>query len=149
MVDIVGYEGLYAITSCGRVWSYKRKKFLTPIKQKNGYLFVNLYDGAGNKKRGLIHRLVAISYLSNPQGFSQVNHKDENKSNNCLKNLEWCSAQYNVDYSQSKQIQCVETGDIFKSAREAARKLKLHQSCINRVLNGQSQKTNNLKFIYI
>lgn len=149
MVDISGYEGLYAITSCGKVWSWKRQKFLRPIKQKNGYLFVNLYDEANNSKAWLIHRLVAMTYLPNPNCFPQVNHKDENKFNNCLKNLEWCTAQYNNDYSHSKPIKCLETGEVFKSSRDAARKLKLHQSGICRVLNGQLPKTGNLKFIYI
>lgn len=149
MVDISGYEGLYAITSCGKVWSYRSNKFLKPVRKRKGYLSVHLCDEAGNIKTCFIHRLVANAYLPNPNCFPQVNHKDENKSNNCLNNLEWCSAQYNNDYSKSKQIKCVETGEVFKSAACAARKLKLHKSGIYRVLTGQIQKTNNLKFIYI
>lgn len=149
MVDIIGYEGIYAITSCGKVWSYKRKKFLKPNKRMDGYRSVLLSDEAGNQKKWFVHRLVAMAYIPNPNCFPQVNHKDENKSNNCLNNLEWCSAQYNVDYSISKPIKCVETGEVFKSIREASRKLNLHPSNICKVLNGQLPRTGNLKFIYI
>lgn len=148
MVDIIGYEGLYAITSCGKVWSWKKQKFLKPNKRKDGYRSVLLYDEAGNRKKWFVHRLVAMAYLPNPQSFPQVNHIDENKSNNCLNNLEWCSVQYNIDYSQSKPIKCVETGEVFKSTQDAARKLKLHASNICKVLKGQLPRTGNLKFIY-
>ena len=97
MKNIEGYEGLYAITSCGKVWSYKRKKFLTPLVNGNGYMFVNLCKN-GKIKNHLIHRLVAEAYIPNPDNLPQVNHKDENKTNNCLQNLEWCDAIYNINY---------------------------------------------------
>ena len=97
MKDIKGYEGLYGITSCGKVWSYKRKKFLTPIANKGGYLYVYLYKDNESKKY-YIHRLVAEAYIPNQENLPQINHKDENKTNNCLQNLEWCSAKYNNNY---------------------------------------------------
>ena len=97
MNDVVGYEGLYAITSCGKVYSYRRKKFLKPVCEKNGYLRVNLYKD-GEMKHYYVHRLVAEAYLPNPEGLPQVNHKDENKANNCLQNLEWCDPKYNNNY---------------------------------------------------
>ena len=90
MKDIIGYEGLYAVTSCGKVWSYKSKKFLKPGKRRDGYLHVSLYKG-GEGKLYYIHRLVAEAYLPNPNGLQQVNHKDENRENNALQNLEWCT----------------------------------------------------------
>ena len=97
MKDIVGYEGIYGITSCGRVWSYRRKKFLTPRKSSNGYLQVILCKD-GQRKGYSLHRLVADAYIPNPDNLPQVNHKDENKANNCLQNLEWCDAKYNMNY---------------------------------------------------
>ena len=97
MKDVVGYENLYAVTSCGKVWSYRRQKFLTPSANEKGYLYVSLYKN-GEQKRYRIHRLVAEAYLPNPNNLLQVNHKDENKANNCLQNLEWCNAKYNVNY---------------------------------------------------
>ena len=97
MKDIKGYEGLYAITPEGEVWSYKRKKFLVLIADKKGYLRVNLCKD-GKVKHYRIHRLVAEAYIPNPDNLPQVNHKDENKANNCIQNLEWCDAKYNSNY---------------------------------------------------
>lgn len=97
MKDVVGYEGLYAVTSCGKVWSYKYKKFLKPKADRNGYLFVTLCKNY-KMKNYKIHRLVAMAYIPNPENLPQINHKDENKTNNCLQNLEWCNAKYNSNY---------------------------------------------------
>lgn len=97
MKDVVGYEGLYAVTSCGKVWSYKRKKFLKPSDNGNGYLFVVLSKD-NKRKQYYVHRLVAEAYLPNIENLPQINHKDENKTNNCLQNLEWCDCKYNNNY---------------------------------------------------
>ena len=97
MKDIVGYEGLYAVASCGKIWSYRSKIFLKPQTDKDGYLRVGLYKD-GKAKKYLIHRLVAEAYIPNPDNLPQVNHKDENKENNCLQNLEWCDPKYNINY---------------------------------------------------
>lgn len=118
MRDIPGYEGLYAATSCGRIWSYRAKKFLKPAKTKDGYLKLSLCKD-GKRKNYRIHRLIAKTYLPNPTGLPEVNHIDEDKTNNALPNLEWCTAAYNVRYSQAKKVQCIETGQVFESAREA------------------------------
>ena len=75
MKDIKGYEGLYAVTSCGRVWSYRRNKFLAPATIKSGYNYVNLYKD-GKKKFCRVHRLVAEAYIPNPDNLPQVNHKN-------------------------------------------------------------------------
>ena len=97
MKDIKGYEGLYAVTSCGKVWSYINEKFLVPDISNSGYLRVSLYK-EGKFKKYYIHRLVAEAYIPNPDNLTQVNHRDENKTNNCLQNLEWCDAKYNINY---------------------------------------------------
>lgn len=97
MKDIVGYEGLYAITPEGEVWSYRRKKFLTPVDDGHGYLRICLCKD-NERKNYYIHRLVAEAYIPNPENLPQINHRDENKTNNCLQNLEWCDAKYNSNY---------------------------------------------------
>ena len=97
MKDVKNYEGLYAVTSCGKVWSYKSKMFLKPMTYRNGYLYVNLYKDK-ECNHYYIHRLVAMAYLPNPENLPEVNHKDENKTNNCLQNLEWCDHKYNMNY---------------------------------------------------
>lgn len=97
MNDVKGYEGIYAITSCGKVWSYRRQKFLTPFYNTKGYLKVDLWKN-GKVKTFSVHRLVAEAYIPNPDNLPQVNHKDECKTNNCLQNLEWCDCKYNINY---------------------------------------------------
>ena len=104
MKDVVGYEGLYAVTSCGKVYSYKNKKFLKPKCDGHGYLRVGLYKD-GHQKWYMVHRLVAMAYIPNTDNLPQINHKDENKENNCLQNLEWCDASYNINYgTRNKKV---------------------------------------------
>ena len=123
--DIEGYEGLYQVSNQGRVKSLERKvdnghcirtvpeRILKPNKTKKGYQLVNLWK-EGKIKRMSVHRLVAKAFLPNPENLPQVNHKDENPSNNHVDNLEWCDARYNINYGsrtermiekQSKPVQ--------------------------------------------
>lgn len=97
MKDVKGYEGLYAVTSCGKVWSYRNECFLKHRAATNGYLLVDLHKD-GKRKTYSLHRLVAMAYIPNPENLPQINHRDENKANNCLQNLEWCDASYNNNY---------------------------------------------------
>lgn len=124
MKDIPGYEGIYAVTSCGKVWSYRRGKFLIPGIDHQGYEQVTLC--AGTPWRITIHRLVAMTYIPNPNNLPVVNHKDENPRNNCVNNLEWCSQRYNVNYSLPNCIRCVETGEEYKTVTECATKNKIN-----------------------
>jgi hypothetical protein len=99
---VKGYEGLYEITKCGKVKSldkirigvqtrYYKGKNIAIVKTGDSYLSVVLYkDGA--KKMWLLHRLVATTFLENEYDKKYVNHKDKNKHNNCVDNLEWVSA---------------------------------------------------------
>jgi hypothetical protein len=84
MKDIKGYEGLYAVTSCGKVWSYKNKKFLKMDRQFS----VNLYKD-GHRWHPKISFLVALAYIPNPTYSDIVFHKDGNKAHNWINNLEW------------------------------------------------------------
>lgn len=116
--DIKGYENLYQGSNLGRARSldtyrkskngtvkFYRGRILKPGTNKDGYLQVNLYKN--NKlKRFLIHRLVAEAFLEIPEElkhlkgtrYLQVNHKDENKLNNNVNNLEFCNCKYNINY---------------------------------------------------
>lgn len=95
--DIKNYEGLYQVTSYGRVYSLISKKFLKPQKEKEGYLRVNLYKN-NKMKHYPIHRLVAQAFILNPSKLPQINHISEDKTDNRVSNLEYCTAKYNVNY---------------------------------------------------
>jgi hypothetical protein len=91
---IEGYEN-YSVSTYGRVRN-KRGKELSPINI-NGYNYVSLVNGNIYKKCR-IHRLVAQAFIPNPNNYPVVNHKDEDKSNNHIDNLEWCTIEYNTNY---------------------------------------------------
>lgn len=103
---IEGYPN-YEISNLGNVKSknYKRsgkEQILKPTDKHNGgYTQVQLFNENGSKKFS-VHRLVAEAFLPNPNGYTDVNHKDENPSNNRVSNLEWCSHLYNLNYGTIK-----------------------------------------------
>ena len=128
--DILGYEGLYQVSNFGRVKSIKfgKERLLRPQLIKNGYLCINLYKN--NKcKRYLIHRLVAEHFLDNPNNLSEVNHKSEDKTDNSVSNLEWCTHEYNSSY-----------GTKIKRTREKLLNGKLSKSVLQYTLNGEFVK---------
>ena len=108
---IPGFEK-YGIAIDGEVQHLRTGHIKTPVlNKKGGYYIVNLYDAAGKLCRPLVHRLVAVTYLPNPDNLPQVNHKDENKLNNHKDNLEWCTAQYNLTYgTRLERISTSNTG---------------------------------------
>lgn len=113
--DVENFEGLYQISNLGRVKSVERvvhvedpKKHRTYTKHfpecikattldSKGYVMVTLKKD-GKTSRYRIHRLVAKAFIPNADNLPQVNHKDENKENNCVENLEWCTNDYNNNY---------------------------------------------------
>lgn len=95
-MPVLGYPD-YLIYEDGRIWSNKTNKFLKPSCTIRGYKNIELFNDKGSK-RFWIHRLVANAFLPNPDNLPQVNHKDENPLNNCVDNLEWCTAKYNMNY---------------------------------------------------
>ena len=113
--DIIGYEGYYQISDYGNVrsldrkihfnkgYSIKKGKILKPILNKKGYYKVCL-SKEQKEKRFFIHRLVAIHFINNPLQKEQVNHKDGNKKNNCVDNLEWCTNLENQRHAIEKGL---------------------------------------------
>ena len=98
--DIAGYEGLYQVSNLGRVKRYyknSKEKILKPRSNKDGYLRVVLYK-EGKSKQYLVHRLVAQAFIPNPDNKPQVNHKDEDKTNNKVENLEWMTCKENNNH---------------------------------------------------
>jgi len=113
MKDIKGYEDLYAITKDGRVWSYAKPcssidgmwMKQTPmvhkrVVKKDYLVFTTALTKKGKQKRFLVHRLVAITYIPNPENKPQVNHIDGNPSNNHVSNLEWSTGEENLQHAQ-------------------------------------------------
>lgn len=108
--DINGYEGKYEISNLGRIRSLKnncgnnRKEplILKQSTDKRGYLRVGLSKN-NKQKLFLMHRLVAQAFIPNLKNLPQVNHKDENKQNNNVINLEWCNNKYNINYGTRKE----------------------------------------------
>lgn len=95
-VDIEGYEGLYKINPFGKVINCSNNRELIKTK-KDGYFYVSLRKDSKLKKN-LVHRLLAKAFIPNPNNYPCINHKDENRSNNSLDNLEWCTYEYNSNY---------------------------------------------------
>ena len=105
--DIKDLEGLYKVSNFGNVMSLgngnsnnsnnSKPKLLKPVKTIDGYLGVCLCKD-GKRKNFYVHRLVAEAFIPNPDNLPFINHKDENKTNNSVENLEWCTREYNNNY---------------------------------------------------
>lgn len=147
--DIPGYEGMYEVSNLGRV--RRNGKILKPSKNRTdgGYLQVVLYKN-GTSKTFTIHRLVAYAFIPNPQNLPQINHKDEDKTNNAVDNLEWCDHKYNINYgtrnkkaaiSLSKPIlQYDKTGNFIREwpgVRKAEEETGIYNSDISRCCSGK------------
>jgi hypothetical protein len=121
---IEGYEQ-YAVSTEGDVKRISSGKLLKPQTTSKGYCTVRLYNQHGNKSMK-VHRLVACAFIENKDNLPQVNHIDENKTNNRVCNLEWCDNQRNTTYGNTKKrishkVRCIETGVVYGSIREAIR----------------------------
>lgn len=114
--DVVGYDYEYKISSFGRLVSlHKRKvakngsifirkpKILKPYTNSLGYNVTSLQKG-GRQKMVKLHRLVAEAFLENPQNLPAIDHKDRNKQNNCVSNLQWCNQSLNMQNPLTKAV---------------------------------------------
>ena len=168
--DVDGYNGKYQISDLGRVRSYaqdrKNGKIKTGSFTHKGYLSYAMYDDEGNKKFHPVHRLVASAFLDNPNDCDQVNHKDEDKTNNRVDNLEWCDTEYNVNYgtrnrraaeanlccpATSKKVYSVDRdGNTrhYDSIGEAERATGSSHCNIVRALKGRRKTCGNLSWHY-
>lgn len=155
MKDIKGYEGKYAVTTDGRVYSYSKERFMSQRYCK-GYPMVNLFKD-GKKTTRFVHRLVAETYIPNPDNLPQVNHLDENPGNPRLENLEWCTAKGNINYGTSQErrvksrqvpVYCEELDKVFESGKVAAETLGLFATNICGACRGKYKTTGGMHFRY-
>lgn len=150
-MDIKGYEGLYSITKNGKVYSYISKKFLTQGVNNDGYATINLCKDKIHYS-AKIHRLVAEHFIPTDIG-KEINHKDGNKLNNKVDNLEWCTRSYNVKHAyniglatpRNQHYVAVYKDSIligkYVSMKECARQLKIPYNSIRMVIIGEYSQT--------
>ena len=165
-LDISGYEGLYQISNFGRVKSFyfKNPRILKPHKVK-GYSNVELYKNK-KKKQFYIHRLVMENFCPiENMNVLDVNHKDEDKSNNHISNLEWMTHKDNLNYgsraekarmkmqgknsSRSKKVRCIEKDVIYEALREAERQLGIPATNISKACKGKIKTAGGYHWEYV
>lgn len=158
MKDVVGYEGLYKVTEDGQIYGVKRKNYLKQMKDRDGYLTVNLYDGSGGMKKYFVHRLVAIAFVPNPEGKATVNHTDENKANNHWTNLTWMTQRENNAHGtrvaraaagECRPVRCIDTGVEYPSAKAAAEAYDTSGTCITKVCKGKARTHRGVRWEYV
>lgn len=156
--DIKGYEGIYQISTDGKVYSAKGLRGTEYAK--NGYERVSLWK-EGKGKHFLIHRLVAMAFIPNPDGLLIVNHKDGNKRNNHVDNLEWCDLSHNMMHAYSmglinphttKVVQYTKNHKKVKewnSISEACKNLGLHHGLVVAVCKHRRKTTGGYIWRYV
>lgn len=109
-LSVPGYEGLYEISNLGNIKSLRSGKLMKKTKNNDGYEAVSLTKNG--KSRGyFVHRLVALTFIPNPDNLPEVNHKDECRDNNVVDNLEWCTKKYNRNYGTYRErMSALKTG---------------------------------------
>lgn len=170
--DVVGFEGMFMVSNFGRVKSldryvtlnpkksgsiqFRKGKIYSPSFSTDGYLQVTLANG-NIKRTAKVHRLVAMAFIPNPDNLPQVNHIDENKTNNRIDNLEWCTAKYNNNYGtrieraresfhQEPILQFTKNGELiarYSSITDAAKAMGMDYSRIMWVCKGRFSCTSN------
>lgn len=158
--DIEGYKGLYQVSDLGRVKRVTTGRILKGMIRGSGYLQVDLSKQGANSNK-YIHRLVAQAFIPNPENKPQVNHIDEDKTNNMVSNLEWCTAKENINHgtriersiiSNQKKVKAIDIANgeynYYESIIECARQLDLNQGNICKCLKGKLRQTGGYVFEY-
>lgn len=161
--DIPNYEGLYQISTTGKIRNHKHHILAQTLNSTSNYYRVHLCKN-GKAKWHSIHKLVAETFIPNPDNLPEVNHKDENKLNNNVSNLEWTTHRDNANYGTrikrirskltnhlelSKPVQCIETGVIYPSLIETQRKTGIFATSIKQVCKGRQKTAGGYHWQYI
>lgn len=156
----VQVSNLYEISNIGRIRNKKTQKIISQRKNNGGYMIANLYKN-GVPKTYIVHRLVADVFLPKEQGKNYVNHRDEDKTNNSVNNLEWCDVLYNNTYgtrieNASKKVRkAINQYDknnnfirTWSSASEVEKRLKYFGSNICTCCKGRQKTAYGYKWKY-
>lgn len=149
----------YAVSNFGRIMNIQTKQILKQWKTKTGYLSY-MFCQNGKKKTFRVHRLVAMYFLENPFHLPYVNHRDGDKTNNNVDNLEWCTAKENDEHArenglkeQNKPVICedIKTKEkqSFISVSEASAFLGINKGSICKVLQGRRNQVHGYAFSYL
>lgn len=174
---IDGYEGYYMISTLGKVWSAERYRrngskwqvvnahLVATADNGNGYKIVPLWK-EGKQKMSYVHRLVAEAFLPHLKHLKYINHKDENKANNNVENLEWCTAKYNCNYGshglkfketliRNKYNRAIDVYTLegvfietFQLSNELCKKYKIDRRNLYSVCNNLNKSTNGYRFAF-
>ena len=166
MAKLKNYSS-YEIYEDGRIYSYKSRKWLTLKPRQDGYIRVRLVNDNGEIKDLYLHRIIAQTFIPNPENLPCVNHKDENRMNCHKDNLEWCTYEYNNNYGNhitkmlehriyeapSTAIQVAQLDkkteeiiQIFPSIKEASRAVNGSAGHINEVVHGKRKTAYGYKW---
>lgn len=158
-VDIPGYEGLYQITRDGKIRNVTNGNKLLGNVNSHGYVVVSLTKN-GRKKDCKVHRLLALTFLPNPNDYDCINHKNGNKLDNRLQNLEWCTKGYNnrharevlgVNTEERPVCQLTLSGDfvaLWVNEAQAARCLGISPVCIASCCEGRANTAAGFRWHY-
>lgn len=159
--DCPGYEGRYLIGNYGTVWSVARNHKMKTYIDKKGYENVGFWDKDLKHHDHRVHRLVALAFIPNPKKLPEINHKNEDKLDNRVENLEWCTTSYNCRYGSRiqrrsqkmrKPVLVFDMSDHYlfrcESIQEASEKLGIYGTDISKVCLGKEKHKNYFIFKY-
>lgn len=146
------YDREYIVSSDGRVFSTKTEEELKQFSNKKGYKEIALQMN-GKNKMIRVNRLIAETFIPNPNNLPQVNHIDGNKTNNDVSNLEWCTCSYNIRhafenglYKKARRIKIVETGEEFCTIKQCAIEKHLVRDLITECVDGKRESYKGFHF---
>ena len=146
----IPFNEMYSVTEDGKVINNKRNKERKACIDKYGYLKVGLNE---RNKKYFVHRLVALTYIENPDNKETVNHKDGNKLNNHVSNLEWMTNAENINHAFNNNlikrtpVCCTKTGKIWNSLSHAAKENNINSGYLYNMLHGKTTNSSGLSYV--